>query len=606
MCGIIGYKGGFEPEDLFAGLKRIAHRGPDGEGVFFDADCALGHRRLSIIDLSDKARQPFDVLDRYVITYNGEIYNYRELREELRGDGFVFRSESDTEVLLFAYVKWGGHFVKRLNGMWALCIYDKQNGTLFFSRDRMGKKPLFYTQMSRGLVFCSEMKGIYPFLDQVRINQPVAQRAMSNSFGYEHTPDCLIQGITRFPAAHNGYYVNGQLRLERYWQPGDCSLDVPGNYEEQKQMFRELFLDACRLRMRSDVTIGTALSGGLDSSAVICSMAYAQKHGQGSAVQKDWQHAFIAAFPGTSLDESAYARAVTDHLDIPAHFIDIDPLKDLDQVFHQTYLFEELFYAPVIPFTQLYGKIKAGGVTVSIDGHGADELFAGYPFDMDAALIDSLPRLSNFRPVLEAINNAYGKPANADYINKLKYALQNRYPLLQKVSRTTNPVAKRPGSDFLTSTLYRSSFENILPTLLRNYDRYSMMNGVEIRMPFLDYRIVEFAFAIPWSAKVRNGFGKAIVRESLADLMPAKVAFRKDKIGFNAPMHNWLGGELKEWANDLIHSTSFNNSVLIDRETVRASVTRVLNQPNGSFAAASKAFEMLTPVIWEKSLDYAN
>ncbi|HOZ86302.1 MAG TPA: asparagine synthase (glutamine-hydrolyzing) [Bacteroidia bacterium] len=606
MCGILGYIGSFDRENLDKGLTRISHRGPDGSGTFFHNSAALGHRRLSIIDLSDKAKQPFEVLDRYVITYNGEIYNYPELKKELQADGFKFKSDSDTEVLLYSYVKWGRHFVTKLNGMWAFAIYDKSNGTLLLSRDRLGKKPLFYSLSKKGIVFASEMKGIYPFLEEIGINYEVTGKALNNSFGYESTENCLIKNILRFPAASVALYENGQLRFEKFWDADKIKTEVAVDYETQKERFRELFLDACRIRMRSDVTIGTALSGGLDSSAVICAMAHLSKSGKNKeAIQKDWQHAFVASFPGTELDETKYAKTVTNHLGISAHFLNIDPVKDIDDIFYKTYLFEELFYAPVTPFVQLYEKIKQSKVTVSIDGHGADELFGGYPFDMNAALIDSLPAPGEFKQVLEAINHVSGKEKNADRRNKLKYAALNRYPFLQKFSTHLNLVPKKEQFDFLNSALFESSFKTILPTLLRNYDRYSMMNGVEIRMPFLDHRIVEFAFSIPYSSKIRNGYSKAIVRDALADLMPQSIAYRKHKIGFNAPMNSWMNLELKTWINDLVHSADFNNCTLIDKKEVFDSITKVINKKEIPFMEGTRVFEKLIPVIWEKSLSYA-
>lgn len=606
MCGIIGYIGVFGKECLDKGLHNISHRGPDGQGTFYHNSTALGHRRLSIIDLSNNAKQPFEILDRYVISFNGEIYNYTELKKELSHEGFTFRSNSDTEVLLYAYVKWGRDFVKKLNGMWAFAIYDKNDGSLFLSRDRLGKKPLFYAQLKNGFVFASEMKGIYPFLDQVNINYAVAKEAMQNGFGYESSDRCLIENVKRFPAAHSAIYQNSELKFEQYWDPENINAEVPRDYSKQKEMFKELFLDSCRLRMRSDVTIGTALSGGLDSSAVICSMAHLSKSGGATApYQKDWQHAFVASFPGTAIDETKHAKTVTDYLNINAHFLTIDPLKEIDSIFFKTYQFEELFYAPVIPFVQLYEKIKKSHVTVSIDGHGADELFAGYPFDMAAGLVDSLPNISEFKRILEAINNVSGQDKNSDYKNKMKFALLNKYPFLRKYSSNLNLIPKKERLDYLNSTLFESSFKTVLPTLLRNYDRYSMMNGVEIRMPFLDHRIVDFAFSIPYTSKVRNGFGKAIVRDALADLMPQSIAYRKDKIGFNSPANDWMNSSLKNWIGDLIHSTDFNNSTLINKKETFDLVTDTIHKKEISFMEGTKVFEKLIPVIWEKSLSYA-
>jgi asparagine synthase (glutamine-hydrolysing) len=605
MCGILGYSGDFEKEQLNKGLEKIAHRGPDGQGLFFHNNTALGHRRLSIIDLSDNAKQPFEIMNRYVVIFNGEIYNYLEIKKELANEGFVFKSNSDTEVLIYAYVKWGKDFVLKLNGMWAFAIYDKNNGSLFLSRDRLGKKPLFYSLSKKGIVFCSEMKGIYPFLENVTINYAVAKNALTNSFGYESTEHCLINNIIRFPAGTNATYYSNELKFEKFWDPEKIKVQVPEDYNKQKEIFRELFFDACKIRMRSDVAIGTALSGGLDSSAVICAMSYISKNNtKFSHTQKDWQHAFVASFPGTSLDETKYAKTVTDFLNINAHFLNINPLKDLDSIFYKTYLFEELFYAPVIPFVQLYENIKRHKVTVSIDGHGADELFGGYPFDMNAALVDSLPSMRNFNKTLEAINNTEGNEANANRKNKLKFALLNKYPVLQNFSKQLNRIPKKEQFDFLNSTLFQSSFKTILPTLLRNYDRYSMMNSVEIRMPFLDHRIVEFAFSIPYTSKIRNGFGKAIVRDALADIMPQSIAYRKAKIGFNAPINSWMNQELKTWIGDLIHSTDFNNSTLIDKKKTFDSLSTIISEKEIDFMQGTKLFEQLIPVIWEKSLTY--
>ena len=601
MCGILGYIGNFEKEKLQIGLTKISHRGPDGQGVFFHNTTALGHRRLSIIDLSQNAAQPFELLDRFVITFNGEIYNYIELKKELITQGVQFKSVSDTEVLLQAYIKWGKNFVHKLNGMWAFCIYDKVENTFFLSRDRLGKKPLFYAQLKQGFVFCSEMKGIYPFLDSVSINHNNALIAINNSFSYEHTQECLINNISRFPAASYAYFKNNTLSIEHYWKPEEIKTTVPKNYNEQKELFRELFFDACKLRMRSDVTIGTALSGGLDSSAVICTMAHLNKANN----VKTEQRAFVASFPNTALDETKYAKKVANYLNINANFININPLQDLDSIFKKTYLFEELFYAPVIPFEQLYKNIKQNNVTVSIDGHGADELFAGYPFDMNAALIDTLPNLSKFKKVLTAINGTTNKSKNTDYTNNLKYALLNKYPALRGFSKNANLVSKNNNLDYLNSVLFQSTFKTILPTLLRNYDRYSMMNSVEIRMPFLDYRIVEFAFSIPYSSKIKNGFSKAIVRDALADIMPTDIVYRKDKIGFNAPINNWMNTELKVWIMDLIHSADFKNSTLIDTKSVYKSITETVSKKEISFLEGSQLFNKLTPVIWEKSLSYA-
>jgi asparagine synthase (glutamine-hydrolysing) len=604
MCGIVGYIGNFEKDSLNKAIDYIKHRGPDGYGTFIENNCGLGHVRLAIIDTSENAKQPLEVLNRFVITYNGEIYNYKELRKELESDGVVFKSESDTEVLLQSYLKWGPKCLSKFNGMWAFAIYDKITGDIFLSRDRLGKKPLFYHKSSKGLVFGSEMKAIYPFLNQIIINKEIANAAMNDSFCYEFTNNCLIKNIERFPAAHYAIYSNGNLRLERFWDLENIKPNAPAKYSGQVEMFKELFLDACKLRMRSDVKIGTALSGGLDSSSTISAMNFLGKQ-SGNEIQTDWQNAFVASFPGTALDETAYAKKVVNHLGIEAHYLNIDPTEDLDKLFFRTFQFEELYYAPLIPFVQLYKNINSHHVKVSIDGHGADELFGGYPFDMNAALIDSFPNPIKYLKSLEAVNLVSGKNKHFDFVNKLKFTILNKYPFAKSFAKNLNTVDKRKNQDYLNSALLDSTSKRVLPTLLRNYDRYSMINGVEIRMPFLDYRIVEFAFSIPYSSKVRGGYSKAIVRDAMKDFMPHDIAYRKNKIGFNAPTNNWLKKELKQWIIQFLNSDSFNDCSLINTKEVKQTVLYAIENTDMNFFEASNIFEKLNPAIWESSFSYA-
>ncbi len=600
MCGILGYLGKIEKGDFERSLDRLAHRGPDSGAVYQNQDISLGHRRLSIIDLSANANQPMHLGERYSIVFNGEIYNYLELRSALEKHNIVFKTNSDTEVLLQAYITWGEAAFPKLNGMWALAIWDAKEKTLLLSRDRMGKKPLFYGFHKGAFFFASEMKGLYDFIGKIEIDQVHVAEAIENVFAYEATEKCLIKGISRFPAASIGILKNNALKIHSFWNPLNPDNTYPSNYQDQKEFFRELFLDACKIRMQSDVAIGTALSGGLDSSSVICAMSHLAKQ-HGFSYQKDWQHAFVASFPGTSVDETVYAKEVTDFLKVPASFISIDPVVELDNIYKQAYLFEEIYYAPTIPFVQLYRSIRKEGVKVSIDGHGADELFAGYPFDMHKALIDAMPNPARFKEVLQAIENTSGQKIS-DKNNYLKYALKHKYPLLANLTTNKEKIIKKDSLGFLNSQLYASSFESILPTLLRNYDRYSMINGVEIRMPFLDYRIVEFAFALPYHSKIRNGFGKAIVRDALKGIVPESILYRKKKIGFNSPMESWMTGSMKTWILDTVNSADFNSSALIDAKAVRASLLEAMSGKALSYSQAERSFAQIMPFIWEKSL----
>src|SRR5947209_5879584 len=342
MCGILGLVGKIEKPAFQKCLDTISHRGPDGWGIWSDDSIMLGHRRLSIIDLSENGKQPMEIAERFVIIFNGEIYNYVELKTELEKKGIHFHSTSDTEVLLHSYALWGTECVKKFNGMWSFAIWDRKEKTLFLSRDRMGKKPMFYAYTKYGFAFASEMKALYPLLDKVEVDWDTVNLAKQNVFAYESTPKCLIKNIHRFPAGSNGIYKEG-LKIEKYWKPEENLIKVPANYDDQVEQFRELFIDACRIRMRSDVPVGTALSGGLDSSATISTMAHISKTIEAGDYNKDWQHAFIASFPGSAIDETSYAKKVVDNLGINATYLTIDPLKSIEQLSYYSYQFEELY-----------------------------------------------------------------------------------------------------------------------------------------------------------------------------------------------------------------------------------------------------------------------
>ena len=327
MCGILGTIPSTDGSKFKKALDTLYHRGPDAYGVENIGNyITLGHRRLSIVDLSPKGHQPMsDISSRYTLTFNGEIYNFIEIRAELKERGYVFRSHSDSEVVLYAYIEWGSECVNKFNGMWAFAIWDRLKNELFLSRDRFGKKPLFYAVIDGKFIFSSEMKAIYPFLKSVKPSTDFSWMK-NNIFLYEATDKCLVDGIKRFPFGCNGLYKDKNLKINRYWNTLEHLVEVPDNYEDQVEHFRELFLDACKIRMRSDVPIGTALSGGLDSSATISAMAHLSK-GQIDYGKKDWQHAFVASFPGTPLDESKYAKIVADNIGIEANYVDINPFK---------------------------------------------------------------------------------------------------------------------------------------------------------------------------------------------------------------------------------------------------------------------------------------
>lgn len=609
MCGILGTVP-FTPIDTFKpALDTLTHRGPDSYGIeSFDENVTLGHRRLSILDLSPNGHQPMlEESGRFAIIFNGEIFNFLEIKKELVAKGHTFKSTSDTEVLLKSYVEWGESCVLKFNGMWAFAIWDNQEQVLFLSRDRFGQKPLFYAQIDGRFVFASEMKAIFPFLDSLEISDDF-HWMKRNIFHYEATEKCLIKGIKRFPAGHNGLFKNGELSIKRYWNTLEHLVEVPKSYEDQVENFRELFMDATKLRMRSDVTIGTALSGGLDSSATIGAMAHLSKNNK--SYSNDWQHAFVASFPGTPLDESKYAKMVTDHLGIGATFVDIEPLKNWGKLEEYFYLFEDLYITSPLPMIMLYGTVKQNGVTVTLDGHGADELLSGYAQGTLESLWDARWNPSKTKDILEIYQDSMIED-ELQYERKSSFKLYKDFMLRKaakkvlghKFETLDNGHPKFKKLDNHAQFLYAMFHQNIMPTLLRNYDRYSMINSVEIRMPFMDYRIVNFINSLPYSSKIGNGYTKRIVRDALDPYLPKEVTWRKTKVGFSTPIVNWMQNELSEWFMDITSSTEFMNSSLIDNPNeLRGTIAEIVNKKNSSNKIASDSWTKLSYHIWEKAV----
>lgn len=611
MCGIFGHVGDLPEQAAAFCIDTLAHRGPDGRGIWQNDGVTLCHRRLSILDLSEAGAQPMSYADeRYWITYNGEIYNFLEIRSDLEAKGYAFRTESDTEVILAAFVEWGDACLARFNGMWAFAIWDSRERTLFLARDRFGKKPLFYAFIRGSFAFASEMKALCPLLDAVNVSDEFPWMK-DNLFLYEATDKCLIEGIKRFPAGHFGVYRDGKLTLSRYWNTLDHLVEPPARYEEQVEMFRELFIDACRIRMRSDVPIGTALSGGLDSSATICTMAHIAGGQKGDRISDSWQHAFIAAFPGTPLDESDYARKVVEHVGIMATFLDIDPLKSLERLDDYFYKFEELYLTSPIPMVQTYGAIKENGISVTLDGHGADELMAGYGASLFEAFLDcgldpgAIRDIGNAYRELFPKDSAQFAPVKGNLYLYLSFMVRRTAALLAgkgpaQSSDLMHPDFKR--LDHFTRHLYQMTHETILPTLLRNYDRYSMTSGVEIRMPFMDWRLVTFLMSLPWSSKVRDGYTKKIARDAVSPFMPEEIAYRKSKIGFNSPIVDWMKNQLKDYFLDIVHSREFEESALVDAPVVRSLVEGVIYGKDTKFLEGERAWTELVPYLWEKAV----
>ena len=589
MCGIFGFYGDYDLKKLISYSKLQNHRGPDNYNYYFKDYLFLAHNRLSIIDLSENANQPFEYNNRYKIVFNGEIYNYLELRKILSGYGYSFRTNSDTEVILAAYDKWKEECLLKFNGMWSFCIYDKIDNKFFLAKDRLGKKPLFYIHDKNFLAFSSEMKAIVPLLPEVKINHKLINNK-NFYFNYETNNNSLVQEIKKILPGHYLTYQNNNIFIKKWYQIYD-NIDgsiINKSYSEKIEIFNELFNDSCNLRLRSDVDVATCLSGGLDSSMVTAKINLIKNSKFKNKVYCNYDS-------DQTFNEVSKAKTVSEFLNVNLETVKTNVTDALNNFSKYLYQYEEIYISNPIPFMQTYKAISKAGFKVTLDGHGADELFCGYPFDALHSIKDNLSNPKQIKNIIKMYYNAYSK--NIFLPNKLYFFIK----WLLKESNILKNIINKQKFDSLNSRLFESTFYTILPTLLRNYDRYSMSSGVEIRMPFLDYRIVEFAFSISSLDKIKNNRTKSILRDSLTDNidLPSSTINENSKIGWNSSFHIWANKEFKVPLQDLFNSTSFNNSDIIDKNKIKKIFKKNTEKPD--YLYGEYLWKLLHPFFWEKA-----
>lgn len=553
MCAIAGLVGSQDPLDTSLMAQRllasVAHRGPDGEGAFIDNGVWLGHRRLSIVDLTDAGAQPMSSAGGdLVITYNGEIYNHVELRVELEALGHRFRSHSDTEVILAAYAEWGVSCVERFNGMWAFAIWDRNARKLFCSRDRFGVKPFYYLPVGGGFVFGSEIRQLMPW-----INQPKANRSLVLDFlltgAADHTDNTFFAGVRKLPAGHNMTWFSdkGKWEIHRYYRL-ERKIDVARlPVDEAVAFYGELLEDSVRLRMRSDVPVGTCLSGGLDSSSIASLAAPLFQNQSGRNFS-----AITAISEQHDNSEEGYARQVVeaaelDWLRVRPNFEDLQ--SQLAAVVNAQ---EEPFgSASIVMQYSVMQRARATGLPVLLDGQGGDETLLGYPKYV-AAYLASQWRNNGVSGFIGAIQEAGKNNTAWSLKGVLKYLAGSRLAGLRYRHHCSEhlylsrlpPLPKhlRHFADvcFDEFELQRLEIEQTnLPVLLRYEDKNSMAHSIETRLPFLDYRLVEFSLSLPGSMKIRDGWSKWILRRAMESRLPANIAWRRNKLGFEAPERSW-------------------------------------------------------------------
>ncbi len=569
MCAIAGILLQTANSNAPAHLKKmtdaIAHRGPDGEGQWSNRKNTVhfGHRRLSIIDLSKNAAQPMSFANRYQIVYNGEIYNYIEIRTFLQNKGYSFSSKSDTEVILAAYDYWKEKCLQQFDGMFAFAIWDEKEEKFFAARDRFGEKPFYYYEDEENFIFASEMKALWA----IGIEKHVDNKMLLNYITLGHVQNCIdkeqtfFEDIYSLPASHYLTYIPASKQLSKitkYWSINkELKIDI--NADDAIEKFTGLFTRSVKLRLRSDVPLGTSLSGGLDSSSI----AFAINQLQNSKEEKSNPlQTFSAVFPGFENDESKYIQSVSSNFNIANHQTRpsaIDLIHDFEKLcYHQ----EEPFPSSGI-FAQykVFELAKQHQVKVLLDGQGADEILAGYPKYIHWYLQEVLSRhklgatqkertafRKNNQPFHWDIKNYFAAflPSHAAMqLEKIEYRKTISHPdisadFLNLLKHQEWVGIHKPIVTKLNDILHFNTTEMGLEELLRFADRNSMAHGVEVRLPFLNHELVEFVFSLPSQLKMHDGWTKFLLRKTMDKKLPDEIVWRTKKIGFEPPQKKWM------------------------------------------------------------------
>lgn len=603
MCGITGIAG--RHEELTLSLKAIQsmnnairHRGPDAEGVWHDEKVFLGHRRLSIIDLSEAGNQPFISSDqRYVMVYNGELYNYKELKLELqrveygkKSTPYIFKTNTDTEVILAAYIRWGKDCLHRFNGMFAFAIWDKEQHELFVARDRMGIKPLYYSFINGQFIFASEIRAI---INSGLISKKVNIEAVAEFIQYQtvHAPHTILQDVNMLMPAHFMEFKNEQLTSTKYWDINSITKEHQElDYQQTCAGVKQLLAEAVERRLVADVPFGAFLSGGIDSSAIVGLM---------SQVSSEKVQTFNVSFDESEFSEAEYARLISKKFNTEHHDIKLTPndfLKSLPEAL-------EAMDHPSGdgPNSFIVSKAtKQAGITMALSGLGGDELFAGYDifkrfYELEKKIwLNAMPGLvrqvggkyisSKKKSIqgdktaeilsLHHIDGLNAYPVNRKLFNQKDYQniLKSKTDDSVFIKKIINRIQTDKQHILSRCSLYeiQTYMQNVL---LRDTDQMSMAVALEVRVPFLDYRLVEFALGVKDEYKYPLT-PKKLLTDALGDLLPREIIDRP-KMGFSLPWKDWLKNDLKSFCEKHIHE--FSKRSFVNQEVILDLWKRFLN-----------------------------
>ncbi len=591
MCGIAGCisrNKTTDKEKFERMVDIIRHRGPDDRGTFYENEIALGHRRLSIIDLSPDGRQPFFYQDRYVVVFNGEIYNYVELKEELCRKGYTFKTRTDTEVLAAAYDCWKAGCVRKFNGMWAFAVYDRAEQKIFCSRDRFGIKPFYYTQQEGMFLFASEIKQFFEMLH----HNPRANRECLLQFiirGHmDYCEETMFQDIFQLPGGSNLVYNLSQhtYQVKRYYDIRNVS-ETDKSYQRACREFYRKFYHSVDLRLRADVPVGYCLSGGLDSSSIVC-MAdrILKERGNGSG-----QHTISSCFEDKRYDEQEYIDEVVSSTDVTPHKVfpqESRLFSDLDRIIW--HMDEPFASTSVYAQWNVFQAAAENGLKVMLDGQGADEQLAGYTGFYKVLFFNLLKKgqFQRFRKEWKIYKKDRASTENHISVKELllstvtslflpdcfKYLLKRIYfklpgkeqpfspeLLMDALKKEKVPEMKEPRL-YIADSMYLD-----MPELLHYEDRDSMAHSIESRVPFLDYRLAELVYSLPFSYKLHRGITKAVLRDALTGLLPDKIRNRYSKLGFVTPEDQWINNNFERYKEELKKSVK-SLSGLLDEKRV--------------------------------------
>lgn len=580
----------------------LAHRGPDGEGIWINksGETGLGHRRLSIIDLSHAGHQPLSFADRYTIVHNGEIYNYIEIRETLIKKGYSFHSQTDTEVIAAAYDLWNEECVDYFDGMFAFAIWDEKEKELFAARDRFGEKPFFYFSNEEQFLFASEMKGLWAAGVERKPNLKMLFNFIT--IGYTDNPnqpeETFFENIFKLPSASCLKYrvAENELIIEKYWDiPAYAGGGDPKpahkkfSDAEAIEKFSYLFSESVKKRLRSDVPVGTSLSGGIDSSSVVAASNSIQ-------AAHDSHRCFTAIFPGYEKDESYFSKLAAEKFSLQQITILVtvdDFINELGKLFyHQE---EPVSSASVFAQYKVYESAKRQDVKVLLDGQGADEILAGYHtyykwYWQELFRKRKLYRSKELKAARQSgVMEKFGiRNMIAAYFPEFAAVVLERQYLLNALQhedltkefvhyQSREAYYTGPAHSSLNSVLYFNTCTHGLEELLRYADRNSMAHGREVRLPFLNHELVEFVFSLPSNFKIRDGWTKWLLRKSMEASLPAEITWRRDKTGFEPPQNQWMQNEKLQ---SLIHEAKKR---LVDEKILKPDVLYKNIKPSNAY-----------------------